>query len=282
MSVLLLGPYLGSFKEEILSFRPHVRWLLEIKREDFDSVYINTHSNRKFLYYDFIDSDKIISIFENISREELGQKGYIHENVDQRDYNLIVRSMKDLISSIENCSKRDIEQISLNYIKSTPPVEYHKKIFEKIQVPDDLLPEHKDKIVFIPDRSGRKRDLLAVKSYLDLKRDYVVIGDQRTRFRSENVVLNMVDYFENGWKYIVKCINQSRAVICPVGYWTTIANMQGIPVFSWGNNIGQHKENGIYNFNNKKCIVIPFDKESSRKMLVDMIDYFLNEVNNEI
>jgi len=279
VDILLLGPYIGSFKEEVLNFRPYARWLFDVV--DHDIVYINTHSNRKFLYYDFVDSDHIVPIFENISRDELSQIGYIHNSIDQKDYNLMTRGIKDLISAKENIQKKDIVQYSVNYIKSTPSIEIHKKRFEKIIPIKDEKNKYKDKIVFIPDESGNKSILNNIKYYLNLENmEYIIAGDKRTYFQNENVVLNRIDYFKNGWKYIIQLIQEAKAVICPLSHWTTICNLHKIPVFSWGYNIGQHREGGIYHFDNKDCITISIDDETNFDIIISMINFFLKGIDN--
>ena len=240
MDVLLLGPYIGSFREEILNFRPYARWLYDVL--DFDKVYLNTHSNRKFLYYDFIDPSCVISIFENISRNELSQIGYINEEIDQREYNLLTRGIKDYIADKENIAKKDIKQHSINYIKSTPQVETHKKRFEKITLNKDDS-RYKNKIVFIPDETTDKRILIAIKEYLDLENlDYIIAGDKRTYFQNENIVLERIDYFEKGWRMNIQLITDAKLVITPIGHWATVSNLQSVPLFTWGENVGQYKE----------------------------------------
>ena len=52
----------------------------------------------------------------------------------------------------------------------------------------------------------------------DNNHDFIIIGDQKCRFVRDNVVLNSIDYFENGWKYIIKIISKAKAVICPLSY----------------------------------------------------------------
>lgn len=277
MEVLLLGPYIGSFKEEVLNFRPYARWLYDVL--DFDKVYLNTHSNRKFLYHDFMDPSYIISIFENISRDELSQVGYIHEEIDQKEYNLLTRGIKDYIADKENISKRDIKQHSINYIKSTPQIELHKKRFERI-ISDSNV---KNKIVFIPDETGSKRILRSIKEYLELENlDFVIVGDKRTYFQGENIVVNRIDYFEKGWRKNIEYITNAKLVISPIGHWATIANLQDIPLFTWGENIGQYREEGIYHFGNKRCLAFPADDDTNVDTIIGMLNYFIKEVNNEI
>ena len=280
MNILLLGPYIGSFKEEILNFRPYARWLYDVL--DFDDIYLNTHSNRKFLYYDFIDPTHVISIFENISRDELSQIGYVHENINQKDYSLLLKGIKEYISSKEGINKKDIKQYSINYLRSTPQIEIYKKRFEKITLNKDDE-KYKNKIVFIPNEEGNKKIIFAIKEYLDLENfDYVIAGDKRTYFQNENIVLERIDYFENGWKTNIQLITNAKLVITPIGHWATVSNLQSVPLFTWGENIGQYRENGIYHFNNKRCLAFPADDDTNVDNVIGMLNYFMKEVNNEI
>ena len=45
-TVLALGPYIGDFKNEILNFQPHIKWIHEVV--GIDNVYVCTHRNRSF------------------------------------------------------------------------------------------------------------------------------------------------------------------------------------------------------------------------------------------
>ncbi len=271
--MILLGPYIGNFEQEILTFRPYVRWLLDIL--EYDIAYVSTHSNRSFMYEDFILNDFIIPIFEDLSRDELNQEGYIHKNMTQKDYQILLRNVKDTIVEKEGCNKRDIEVYSLSYVKSTPPLSIYNKRFMPIGHSEIDVQDYVDKIVFIPDRVATGSILRLVRDCL-LDYDYIIIGDQKTRFTAENVVLNLVDYFENGWKYMIQIISKAKAVVCPLGYWTTICNLQAVPVFSWGANVGQHREGGIYHFGNKGCLAFPFT--GNKKVLVSMLNHFLKEI----
>lgn len=279
MNVLLVGPYIGSFEEEIINFRPYARWLYDIF--DFDVIYINTHSNRKFLY-NFLPVDYVISTFEYLSRDEISQNGYTHDSINSKDYNLIIKGLKERVSQIEDCNKKDLIVKNLGYTKSTTPMSYHSKKFERIDTDIEIKEEHKKKIVFIPSKNIPRKQLREIKIFLDDREDYLVVGDLKTRYQQNNPVIKMIDYFENGYKYIVQCITEAKAVICPMSHWTIISNLQGVPVFSWGENVGQFKEGGIYHFGNKGCYAIPVSQDTNTKILVDMVDFFVREINNEI
>jgi hypothetical protein len=274
MNILALGPYVGNFEQEILTFRPYVRWLSEVV--DHDKVYINTHKNRSFLYRNFIPEDNVLPIYGNLTREELNQKGYIHDSITQKDFNMMIRLFKESIVDIEGCSKRDLELYKLNYTKSVIPQPLHSKIFEKISdIPEIEIPEeHKGKIVFIPDMSEKNLDRMKeVYSFL-IDFDCIVIGDMNTYFTDDNAILKNIDYTENGWKYIIKYIMEASAVVCPLSFWTTICNLQGVPVYSWGNYVAQHKENGIYHFDNNKSLVFPISDDDRTELIIRMLKYF--------
>jgi hypothetical protein len=71
------------------------------------------------------------------------------------------------------------------------------------------------------------------------------------------------------------------AVICPVSYWTGIANLQKKHVFSWGTSPGQYKTDGIYNFNNKNYSIIPADQDTSPDIIIKSMKTFIHEIIGE-
>jgi hypothetical protein len=270
--ILLTGPYIGSFEQEVITFRPYVKWLSEIL--EYDKMYISTHSNRAFMYGDM--EAVVLPIFEDLSRDELSQVGYIHKSISQKDYQVILKTIKETIVEKEDCTKRDIEVYNLSYVKSTPPMSIYSKKFEPINATTINIEDYEGRVVFIPDRAATGSQLRIVRDYLrESYPDYIIIGDMRTRFARENVILNLVDYFENSWKYMVKIISKAKAVVCPLSYWTTICNLQSTPVFSWGEQVGQHKEDGVYHFGNRKCLAFP---STDSVVLIKMLDHFLGEL----
>lgn len=274
MTILACGPYIGSFEQEIITFRPYTNWLCKVV--EHDKVYLNTHSNRLFLYENFIPRENMIPVFENLSRDERSQTGYIHKSIKQSDYNIIVRKFKEEIVKREKCVRKDIKLYHLDYLKSTPPYSIYNKSFDKIQDPNNInIPENK--IVFVPVRNEDEQKMRWI--YTHLLRNYgdelTIIGDENTYFKKDNSILQQIDYFENGWKRNIKYIINAKALICPVSYWTTIANMQSIPVFSWGDSVSQHKEGGIYHFSNENSAIIPTTETTGVGIIIEMIDYFL-------
>lgn len=276
MKVLAIGPFIGDFENELLQFRPYARWLTEAIK--WDKVYLSTHANRLFLY-DFVPEENIIPVYQQFSRDEKNQKGYIHRKIDKKDYRLILRTFKEKILEKENCNRRDIEIHNLSYTKTSPPYSIYNKIFDKI--PDITLKipkEHSGRIIFIPAKSEKLEKLAYIYRWLKNNHDILVVGSTDTWFSKDNVILNKIDYFENGWKYIIQYIAKTKGVICPLSYWTGLANMQNKPVFSWGDSPGQYRTGGIYNFGNRKFSIIPTDQDTSPDVIIRSMESFIREI----
>jgi hypothetical protein len=265
----IAGPYIGDFEQEIITFRPYIRWVFQ--NTEVSKMYVNTHFNRMFLYENFIPAEQIIPVPEHLSRAEMEQSGYIHNLIAPKDFNILVKMIKEDVIGREGCTKRDLEMFTLSYIKSTTPYSIYQKLFHSIDGLDIKNP-FKGKIIYIP-YNDKHRRLKAVKEFL-ADHDSVIMGDQSTRFKDDNVVLSRSDYFSNGWKTIIKAISEAKALICPVSYWSVIGNLQQVPVFTWGENVGQFKEGGIYSFN-KKCTAIATIKID---VIIEMIEHFLEEI----
>jgi hypothetical protein len=278
MKILAIGPYIGSWKEEILTFRPYARWLTEAV--SWDKVYLSTHMNRRFLY-DFIPEENIIPVFQQFSRDEENQEGYIHKKISKKDFRLILKTFKEKILEKENCNRKDIEIHHLSYSKNSPPYSIYNKIFEEIPDITIKIPkEHENKIIFIPAKQEKLEKLAylykwAKACYND---DIIVVGSTDTWFSGDNVVLNKIDYFENGWKYIIQYITKAKGIICPISYWTGLANLQNKPVFSWGKNPGQYRTGGIYNFENKNHSIVPTNEDTSPDIIIKSMENFINEI----
>jgi hypothetical protein len=157
-------------------------------------------------------------------------------------------------------------------------VPLYNKIYEPITT-NIKIKNNDDKIVYIPCKGERRDRILDVYSFLKLcYSDVIVIGDMNTWIDRDNIILDQLDYFENGWKYIIEFINKSKAVICPVSYWTGITNLQNKPIFSWGNNSSQYKDGGIFNFGNKNCWVYASSSKTDIKIITEGIKRFLYEI----
>lgn len=267
--IVLFGPYIGDWKEEVLSFRPFVNWVYS--NIEFTDYYISTHFNRAFLY-DFIEEDKFIPVYESLSRDEHKQKNAIHKDIKTKDYSsIILKNVRDDISNRTGYFKRDIVQYSLSYIKSVQNFSILNKKFSRIPYTED---KEKQKIVFIPDKRSKRRTLEKIADYLDkhYSDDYVIIGDEKTKLEDENIIKKRIDYFESVYKLLVDYISNAKLVICPCSHWTVLANQQGTYVLSWGSeNIAQYKTDGIYGFGNENSI-INIQKEMINEKILDHID----------
>jgi len=265
MKILAIGPYVGNLEQEITTFRPYTEWLSSIV--DYDEIIISTHHNRMFLYSNFIKKDNIIPIYQMFSRDELKQNGFIHEDILQKDYNFLIKNFKDDIIKL-GYRKKDIENVYIKYRKITVQYPIHNKKFSKIEIEEKyLLNEYNNKILYIPYKINQK-------IYYE---DVVVVGGIDCGLKEQNVLLNRLDYYQNGLKYLISLINNCKGVITPLSYYTLIANLQGIPVLSWGEDVSVYREGGMYNFGNKKCRILP---TMDNTMLVKNINTFIEDINN--
>ena len=276
-NILAIGPYIGNFEQELLTFRPYARWLTEVI--EFDTIYVSSHINRSFLY-EFIPYGNFIGVHENLSRDEFGQTRYIHKEISQRNYNILIKEFKDDITVKEKCSKKNIDLYNVSYIKSISPYSIYNKIFEPIIPPTNInIPDiHKNRVIFIPDGSETLEKSEKIYRYLKDKHNCLVVGDIKTNLLNYNIVIQNIDYFENGWKYIIKYISEAKAVITPISFWSSLANLQGIPLFSWGSSPSQHREGGVYNFDNENVVTVPADEDTTVERIINSIEDFLNEI----
>lgn len=272
-NILGIGPYIGSFEYEITAFRPYARWLYEMT--NFKDVYVNTHYNRLFMY-DFIKKENRIPINRVISNDEFKLKGYISKDFEVKDFNFFVRIFKDHIFNLTKVPKKNIDIEYINYTKKTKPIPIYKKMFEPILIPNiDISDRHRNKIIIIPHKYENIGRMQSIIENID---DSIIIGDWSSiNFQEENVLSNIKDYRENIYKYIIKYISEAKAVVSPVSFWVLLCNLQKVPVFSWGRQVGQFKNDGVYHFNNKKSMSLVVDKDVSYKRIIDMFEYFKGE-----
>jgi len=271
--ILALGPYVGDFENEILIFRPYMKWITKVIRSKM--VYISTHFNRAFLY-DWIPEENVLPVYKEFSRNEMLQIKYIHENISSNDYTLLLRQFKNDIQS--NHPSEKIESYHLSYSKSGK-VYYsmYKRDFSRVKLQEDSI-EEKDYIAYIPDSRFGLDEVEQVYDLLIQRYNILVIGDMRTHLTKKNVVLQNTDYIENGYKYIIEYINKANAVICPLGHWAALTNLQGTPLFTWGPYPGSYKEEGTYSFGNHQCVAIPATEETSSQKIVDSFSYFYDKI----
>jgi len=273
--IIMFGPYIGDWKDEILSFRPYVKWVYD--NLEFVDYYIADHFNRSFMY-DFMHENNFIPIYESLTRDEEKQRNYIHRDIKTKDFSsIILRNIRDDISNKTGYLKRDIIQFSLPYVKNPSNFSILNKKFSKITYEKS---KKKEKIVYIPDKRYPKKDLEYILNYLEkyYPDNYVVIGDKKTYFKDNNIIRNRLDYFENVYKLIIDYISNAKLVICPCGHWTVLSNQQGSYVISWGyDNISQYKTNGIYGFGNKNSII----NVQSKEKLIKQIDMVIKKLIKE-
>lgn len=272
-NVLALGPFIGSFEQEILTFRPHMRWI-ELNT-DARSVMYSSHFNRQFLY-PHIPNRKFFPVLKQLTRQEIHQSGYSHKDVKQRDFMSFIRMFKDNVSEVSRCIKKDIDQQSLPYVKYISPISVYHKVFEPIKVSKT---KRKGDIVFIPDEKMPLEDAIAVFDHLNASgHRFSVIGDMKCHLPESNEILHHVDYLQSGYKKIVTAITNSKCVVTPCSHWAAIANLQGAPVFSWGSTIGQYRPEGIYHFDNFQSRSVFYDEDSRQQSLMRQMDSYLKEI----
>lgn len=269
--ILAGGPFIGDFYQEVLTFRPYIKWIQ--MNGNYDQTFISSHSNRRFLYQDVINK-RFISVYKQLSRHEINQFGYSHKNIDQKDYISLTKSFRDKVAETSNVPKKDVEVMSLPYVKYISPISVYHKIYEPISVP---ISPTKGNVVFIPDSSLSEEDAVYIYQHLCQNYDVSVIGDMSCGLMDYNEILQDVEYFQTGYQKIITAITNARAVITPCSHWTSITNLQQTPVLSWGDTVGPYRFDGIYHFGNKDCKTIYHDGDSRLSDLIKQIDLFLEK-----
>jgi hypothetical protein len=267
--VLALGPYIGDFEQEILTFIPYMRWLSAVRQSS--RVYLSTHFNRSF-FYDWIPKENIFPVYEEFSRNEIQQHKYIHENVNQSDYTLILKLFKNQVQNIY--PDEEIDSYYLSYSKNN---KIHYPIYKKQFKKYNCGAEKEDFIVLIPDNRHCADELYQIYDSLINYYHVIVIGDMKTHLVDENIILQYPDYVENGYKYIMSYICRAQAVICPTSHWSVLANLQQVPLFTWGKNVSQFKKGGIYDFGNK-CLALSTDDDIETEKIINSFKYFMDTI----
>lgn len=262
--IVAIGPFIGSFEEEIFTFRPFVAWIT--RNLKYTDLYLSVYENRRFLYPN-VPANKIVFIDKELSKKETRQSGYIHLDVSQIDFTTMIKNFKAEVSDRSKASKKDIDIYSLPYVKHKAPIPLHQKIFEVYPA----IKKQADYYVFIPDSSIKNDIAIKVYDFLSNKIPLKVVGDMKSCIPEANQLYKNSNHFRS----IVNEISNCRAVITPCSHWTLIANRQRKSVFSWGENVGMFRENGIYNFDNK-CTIMYYDDESSITSLLGSINKFIN------
>lgn len=252
---VLLGPYVGSFTQEILVFRPHIRYISHTTNGA--DIYISSHSNRSFLY-DWIKPDNFLPIFEHITRNEPGQSGFIYDDITKTEFNQITKKIRGEIE----CDDVDIH--TLPYVKNTNGISYYQKVYEPFTIPEFEI-DHTDlNIVAIFDKTDQSKEVFDIISKMF---SVVVVGDMNNGLEEENVLMKNLD-LSNNYLKMFNYVNKCKLVVTNCPDWALICNCQGIPVFYWGQENSMYKTGGIYHFGNDKCTSIcDMDSDSIANMI---------------
>jgi len=222
---VLVGPFLGDYKTEIIDFRPYVRWIYEAIKPE--KMFVATHSNREFLY----DWATVIPVFEDLSRDELNQSGFIHNSISQKDLNIVIKKVKSNIFKRRYPSK-DLVHLSVLYSKGLHWFPLYKRMYTPIK----FKKKKSDMIIFIPCINEKYAVIKEIYDHLlDKFGDRVIVaGDMKIHLHEKNIMLRNPTYFKDVYYDITKLITNARAVITPTSQWTILSLLQGTPVFSWG------------------------------------------------
>ena len=255
--IVLIGPYVGSFEEEIFTFRPFVYWLID--NFDFPNLIVSTHYDREFLYND-ID---IIPIFKQYTNDQINQRNHKHQKISIKDYQYLINDTKDQIADISKFNKSDIIVYNIGYAYS-PNV----SIFNKHFKPIDNRKQSNNNIIYIPDasRTEKEHDRLWTEYLKDVD-GIILMRDCKSRISKHKQE-------SCSYKDMIDDILSCKAVITPSSRWTFLCNQHGVPVFSWGKHTAQYKE--IYNFGNK-CNTLSITKKDVNKIIGGMKN-FLKEI----
>jgi hypothetical protein len=82
------------------------------------------------------------------------------------------------------------------------------------------------------------------------KEQLVVIGDKKCYLQNYNNYIPEY-YLRDIYKDMINIISSAKLIITPTSHWTYIANLQKVPVISFGIFNKLYMKKGIYNFNNK-------------------------------
>jgi len=259
MNILAVGPFIGDIKQEVLTFRPYVKWLTIVKQ--YDKIFISIYSDRSFLYND-IEADFDILPVE-VENDQSKQKGLVNTDITQKQYNKIVKDFKDSIYKL-GYKKRDIEVIPMKYRKLQIQYPTHNQLFTPIpRISNDRLRDLYGKVCFIP-LNG-----IDYTIYDKIQSNVIIIGE-------DGLILDK-NFHKLSYEDMFSVISNSKGIITPLGYYTFLANLQGVPVFSWGDEVSLYREGGIYNFGNK-CKILP---DICGDILTDSIKRFIKEIVNE-
>ena len=266
-STLLLGPYIGSFKDEVQIFIPHTRWVAENVIQT-EKIVVCTHGATSFMYSDWAETVSVDPFLSGYDQHA----GIINRNVDKRNYSKYFQTVKNTVSELYNINKNQLKTYSINYSQTLPYYSLYQKTFRKIPLPTDILESiDRDTILFIPDPSETLERLEEIFTLLNNEYNVLVIGDHTTVMDSENVLLHD-RFIKNNYKYIIQWISECKMVVCPTGFWTSLCKLQGKEVFSWGDGaLGQYKDG------NHSCIM-SVDKSTPIEKIFKQIQWYEKKI----
>lgn len=262
--IIFVGPFLGDWKEEIITFRPYIRFIWEsLPHKKF---IVSSHYNRNFLY-DW--ADEFIPIERSLTENEPNQKKYIHKEVSQKEYFKKVKSLKEKIYEKNNFTKKEVLHYNVPYVKISPPLSIYQKSFTPIQIENNRVEEQE--IVYIPDQWESEDKLKRL--YKKISKDFntIIVGDGKCHLQEMNN-LNVVQYIDEVYKYIIEYINKAKLVVTPCSHWTFLCNLQGAPVFSWGKFISPYKKGGEYSFENTNMVVPDMNVEKLYEQILSFME----------
>lgn len=242
--VVVVGPYVGGIESELFVFQPYVNWLHLALRGRYESFYVFSHEQHRFLYD--LEGIKFIPVSAELSSDK-NHSGLTNILVSNKEYLSLLKSTKNSIRNSE------VLQCFIKYTKYDNFVlPLYKKLFKRIKVDVELEPELVGKVILI----NRGADLNVSKK-----------------------ILSQVDAIEINGRYpfsidkTLKLVQKAKLVICPAGVWTVFCNLHNIPVISWGDQgLGLYKENGPYAFNNKNIYILHYSGGDIKAILSGIQD----------
>lgn len=255
---ILCGPYVGSFEQEILTFRPHIKWISENLK--YDSLIVSTHLNRQFLYDD-IPNIKFHTINYELSISENRQFGLLNSNLTKKEYVDYCKTVKDEVATNFSISKKTIRHYPLLYSQSPAQFSSFQKSFSKINNTTKDIRKKLDSndILFIPHISESEEKCVNLFNMLKKNNNVVIAGDSKIHLNEKNIIIKRPDYFTNVYRCIIKWLDECKIVVCPASHWTFLAQLQECPVYSWGS-ISQYKNINETTFLLPTCEDTPVEK----------------------
>ena len=246
MTAIACGPFIGDFATELITFHPHVRWIKE--NLSHDDIIISTNANRTFMYEDWCSN--VLPIEDSYTKNDDGQVGLYHTDISRRNYSTYIKEFKTNILTTFNLHKKE-----LKLFPPSQPISFYQKQFIPIKIPTVSNSISSDTILYIPDISETEERLTKFLSLmLDDGHNVIVVGNSKIFLQDQNVLANNLDVY----KYIIAWMSQCKMVVTPASYWTFLAKLQNVQVFSWGPN------GNIYKYGNHSCVMpgdgIPLDR----------------------